>query len=212
MKFVIGNWKMNGSADELDYMIRRLNDIGADCAICVPFTLIRPGTGRISIGAQDCSMHESGSFTGEISPEMIKAAGGGLVIVGHPERRKYFGETDEIVRRKAENAVKSGLLPIICVESAASALACAPGSGNFFIVFEPAESAGANVQPVSKISQMADEIKAALPDATILYGGGAFVQNAREILEIRNISGLLCGRASLKIETFAPIIELAKEF
>ena len=123
---VAGNWKMNGlsgSLVEID-AIRQAADAGesgrAELLVCPPATLIAQAAFRIkgadlSLGGQDCYTHASGAFTGDISAAMLKDAGASYVIVGHSERRNYHHETDELVRAKAEAALKAGLTPIICV-------------------------------------------------------------------------------------------------
>ena len=123
---VAGNWKMNGlsgSLAEID-AIRQAVDAGesgsAELLICPPATLIAQAAFRIqgadlSLGGQDCYTQTSGAFTGDISAAMLKDAGARYVIVGHSERRNYHHETDELVRAKAEAALKAGLTPIICV-------------------------------------------------------------------------------------------------
>ena len=123
---VAGNWKMNGlsgSLAEID-AIRQAADAGesgsAELLVCPPATLIAQAAFRIkgadlSLGAQDCYTEVSGAFTGDISAAMLKDAGARYVIVGHSERRTYHHETDELVRAKAEAALKAGLTPIVCV-------------------------------------------------------------------------------------------------
>ena len=123
---VAGNWKMNGlsgSLVEID-AIRQAVDAGesgpAELLVCPPATLIAQAAFRIkgadlSLGGQDCYTQVSGAFTGDISAAMLKDAGATYVIVGHSERRNYHHETDELVRAKAEAALKAGLTPIVCV-------------------------------------------------------------------------------------------------
>src|SRR5271170_1701921 len=123
---VAGNWKMNGlsaSLGELEAM-RRGADVGeageAELAVCPPATLLAQAAwkikgGKLSLGAQDCHPEPSGAFTGDISAPMLKDAGAAYVIVGHSERRTHHHETDQLVRAKAEAALKAGLTPIICI-------------------------------------------------------------------------------------------------
>src|SRR5579863_9838337 len=123
---VAGNWKMNGlsaSLGEIEAM-RRAADAGAageaELLVCPPATLIAQAAwrirgGKLSLGAQDCHPEPSGAFTGDISAEMLKDAGATYVIVGHSERRTLHHETDELVRAKAEAALKAGLVAIVCV-------------------------------------------------------------------------------------------------
>src|SRR5271165_3981984 len=124
--FVAGNWKMNGlsgSLVEIEAM-RRAADAGeagaAELVVCPPATLLAQAAwklkgGKLGLGAQDCHPEASGAFTGDISAPMLKDAGAAYVIVGHSERRTHHHETDELVRAKAEAALKAGLTPIVCV-------------------------------------------------------------------------------------------------
>ena len=117
MKFIVGNWKMNGTAETLTQMQESLAGINTEnrVILCVPFTIIAGGQGFAAIGAQDVSAHDHGAYTGEISAKMLADAGAKYVIVGHSECRMYHGDTNEIVRTKAEMALSNGLTPIICV-------------------------------------------------------------------------------------------------
>src|SRR5271168_1182713 len=123
---VAGNWKMNGlsaSLGEIEAMRRAADarDAGeAELLVCPPATLLAQAAWRIkggglSLGAQDCHPDPHGAYTGDISAPMLKDAGATYVIVGHSERRSYHDETDELVRAKAEAALKAGLTPIVCV-------------------------------------------------------------------------------------------------
>ena len=123
---VAGNWKMNGlsgSLAEIDAM-RQAADAGesgdAELLVCPPATLLAQAAwrikgGELGLGAQDCATEPSGPFTGDISAAMLRDAGASYVIVGHSERRMHHNETDELVRAKAEAALKAGLIPIVCV-------------------------------------------------------------------------------------------------
>ena len=122
---VAGNWKMNGLTAQLKE-VRLLADmlkgvrLGCDVMVCPPNTLIRPvvqllGTSRIKVGGQDCHSAAAGAYTGDISAEMLEDAGCVAVIVGHSERRARHGETDALVRAKAEAAHRAGLTAIICI-------------------------------------------------------------------------------------------------
>ena len=124
---VAGNWKMNGlraSIAELEAMIAdtRARTFATDLMICPPATLVPSFAevargSAIAIGAQDCHAEVSGAFTGDLSAEMLKDAGASAVIVGHSERRALHGEGDELVKAKAEAAVRAGLIAIVCVGS-----------------------------------------------------------------------------------------------
>ena len=117
MKIIAGNWKMNGSRAALGEMIDAITPVRTEnrVILCVPFTMVRAGTDKVAIGAQDISAHEKGAYTGEVSGTMLAEAGAKYVIVGHSERRMYHDETNDIVRQKAQMALENGLTPIICV-------------------------------------------------------------------------------------------------
>ena len=122
-KLIAGNWKMNGlmaSLSEVDAVKAGIGGSSAEVAICPPATLIaaavaRASGSRLVIGAQDCHAKASGANTGDISAEMVADAGGKLIIVGHSERRADHGETDAVVRAKAEAVWRAGLLAVLCV-------------------------------------------------------------------------------------------------
>ncbi|MCL2331349.1 MAG: triose-phosphate isomerase [Proteobacteria bacterium] len=118
MKIIAGNWKMNGTAESLDKMLAALAVVKTEnkVIICPPFTLLAAAKNtHTATGAQDVSMHESGTYTGEISAAMIAETGAKYVIVGHSDRRQNHAETNEIVAAKAAKALQHELIPIICV-------------------------------------------------------------------------------------------------
>ena len=119
-----GNWKMNKSSSEaavlIDELIPAVKDANCEVVICVPFTSIAVAVDKcagtnIHVGAQNCHFADSGAFTGEISADMLVEARVTHVIIGHSERRQYFGETDETVNLRAKQAISKGLTAIICV-------------------------------------------------------------------------------------------------
>lgn len=240
--FVAGNWKMNGlsaSLSELEAM-RRAADAGeageAELAVCPPATLLAQAAAklkgsRLALGAQDCSPEPSGAFTGDISAPMIKDAGAAYVIVGHSERRTLHHETDELVRAKAEAALKAGLVPIVCVgetraereagQQAAVVIrqlrrSLPPGatSETVVVAYEPIWAIGTGVTPTRKdIAAMHNGIRAMLADMygppcakiRVLYGGSVKPSNCQELLTLDNVDGALVGGASLKAADFLAI-------
>ena len=203
MKYVIGNWKMNGNKA----LLARFPTLPNNAALCVPHHLIEKG-----LGAQDCSAHESGAFTGEISARMIADAGAKICIVGHSERRRYHGETNEIVKQKAARCIESGIIPIICVENPEQVAESVPEYGEKVIIaFEPPGSIGTGVVPTAdEIKKTHEEIGTAAPNTIILYGGSVDSKNAREILAIENVGGVLVGGASLDPEKFMEIVNAGR--
>jgi triosephosphate isomerase len=226
MKFIIGNWKMNGSVSMLREFYDKLGDIQTNnkIIICPPFTLLNTGLNKpnnIDLGAQNCSINENGAYTGDISATMIADTGAKYVIIGHSERRKYHDETNETVAISSTRATQAGLIPIICVgedltnkENGQTLKiietqiknSIPAGLSNFIIAYEPVWAIGTGFVPsVPEIEQIHTRI-AELTSAPILYGGSVNASNSGQILSIKNVSGVLIGGASLKIDEFVSII------
>lgn len=239
---VAGNWKMNGlraSAAELEAMIAAYDtplQARAELVVCPPATLLgafpalAAGTG-LTIGAQDCHPDPSGAHTGDISAEMIADAGAGFVIVGHSERRADHGETDALVRSKAEAAHRAGLVAIVCVgeseaeRDAGKALDVVVGQidgsvpngatgENLVIAYEPIWAIGTGRTPSEgDIEEMHRAIRQALrarfgaeaESIRLLYGGSVKPENAGTILKLADVDGALVGGASLKATSFIGI-------
>ena len=239
---VAGNWKMNGltaSLLELKAM-REAVDAGkagaAELAVCPPATLLAQAAsalkgGKVSLGAQDCHAKDSGAFTGDIAAPMIKDAGAQYVIVGHSERRQYHGETDAVVKAKAEAALKSGLIAIVCVgetraeREAGKAIEVVstqvrgslPAGGapeTVVVAYEPVWAIGTGLTPTpadvaevhAAIRKLLGEVYgAAGAKLRILYGGSVKPSNAKELLGLANVDGALVGGASLKAVDFMAI-------
>lgn len=234
---IAGNWKMNGlaaAAAEVDALITLMGGAAPDdrdVLICPPATLVSALASKYSdegvqIGGQDCHTAASGAHTGDISAAMLADAGAAYVIVGHSERRADHGESDAVVKAKAEAAINAGLTPIICVgetreqREAGRELAIVgdqlagslPNSGAAFVVaYEPVWAIGTGLTPTNEdISAMHDFIRSKTPEGTrLLYGGSVKPANAKEILTITNVNGALVGGASLKAADFHPIVAAA---
>ncbi|WEO69961.1 triose-phosphate isomerase [Rhizobium rhizogenes] len=243
-RLIVGNWKMNGlTADlsEIEEVAWNIGELSADVAICPPATLLQSAVritagSRLLLGAQDCSPQEGGAYTGDISARMIADCRARIVILGHSERRQYQGETDAIVRRKAETALRAGLIPVICVgETEAEHLrqetlavlksqlqGCLPAETKetgLVIAYEPVWSIGTGRVPdQSEILSAHACIRASLIDAfgsvgaelRILYGGSVKPENSAEILSLENVDGVLVGGASLRAESFLQICEATR--
>ncbi len=234
---------MNGlraSLDELTALAAMMTTGEAPRAIvviCPPATILaavaRQGaTSGILAGGQDCHPAASGAHTGDIAAGMLADAGAQYVIVGHSERRAAHGETDDLVRAKAEAAIGAGLKPIICVgeteaerdSGRAEAVVASQLAGSIpdavdqhalIVAYEPVWAIGTGRTPSNDdIAQMHNSIRAHLVErfgdrgntVHILYGGSLKPQNAREILAIDNVNGGLVGGASLLAKDFATII------
>lgn len=232
MKIIAGNWKMNGSIKELETMISDLNSIQTQntVIICPPFTMLNKGSDKVSIGAQDISAHDAGAFTGEVSGKMLSESGVKYAIVGHSERRMYHSETNEIVAKKASNAIENNIIPIICIGETISekedgktleiiesglrgSIPTGASKDNIIIAYEPRWAIGAGLTPTSDEIALAHDLIAKilesmnLAGAPILYGASVNGDNALEIMSISNVDGVLVGGAALKSEKFIPIIK-----
>ncbi|GAA6164980.1 triose-phosphate isomerase [Pelagimonas sp. KU-00592-HH] len=238
-KLAAGNWKMNGlkaSLAELTALAAAPAPSQTDRLICPPLTLIAQAagvSGGIAIGGQDCHTATSGAHTGDVSAEMLADAGATSVIVGHSERREDHGETDALVRTKAEAIWAAGLTSIICLgESLAQREAGetldvigsqlegstpdASTGANTVIAYEPIWAIGTGLIPtLEQIAEVHDFIRAKLvarfgEDGNairILYGGSVKPSNATEIFAVSNVDGALVGGASLKATDFQAIID-----
>ncbi len=240
---IAGNWKMNktpSEAADLAAAIAKITDFQCEVVICPPFVDLFyakraiEGT-AVKLGAQNCHWAESGAFTGEISADMLIEAGCEYVIIGHSERRQYFGETDETVNRRTKAALAKGLKVILCVgelkeEREAGTTESvierqvrlglkdltAEEMANVVIAYEPVWAIGTGLTATSEqaeevckfIRSLIAELFGAgtAEETTIQYGGSMNAKNAAELLAMPDIDGGLIGGAALKPEDFAVII------
>ena len=247
---IAGNWKMNMLASQIKPFASAVRPVSneadyCDVLMCVPFPLIPAAIrsfkdAHISVGAQNMSEHDSGAYTGEVSGAQLKDIGTSYVIIGHSERRTLFGETDELVGKKARAAVDCGLKPIICVGETEvqrdagvtkevitlqmrSALAHIPPERmrRVVVAYEPVWAIGTGRTPTpEEAEEVCSLIRAVIRttfDArtargtTILYGGSMTEKNAAELLARPNIDGGLISGASLDPEKFCEIIRAANQ-
>lgn len=248
-KIVAGNWKMNLEYNEglsiFSEVINMVNDeiTGPQTAIvCCPYTYLHSlaqlvkGHSKISVGAQNCHQEEAGAFTGEISAKMIRSVDAQYVILGHSERRQYFGESNDLLAKKTEVVLSNSLKPIFCIGETLEERE----SNRFFEVIKSQLSEGLfhlqqaqfvqvviAYEPVWAIgtgktasAAQAQEIHAFIrreiaakfgqetaDDITILYGGSCNTKNAHELFSQTDIDGGLIGGASLKSRDFVDIIK-----
>ena len=211
-------------------------NVNCDVILCVPDTLIREmseKTKNIFSGGQNCHIEASGAFTGDISAEMIKDAGASHVIVGHSERRVNYNENNKLIKSKAQAALNEGLKAIICIgetlneretgitldiikKQLLDSLPQEITGETIIIAYEPVWAIGTGLTPsIEQITEVHDFIRAELENnygkkighsVNILYGGSMNAKNAHEISAIENVNGGLVGGASLKAESFIPII------
>lgn len=244
-KFIAGNWKMNKTVAETREFIKELIPLvkGANnrVALCVPFTdlvaavEVAKGT-NIGIGAQNVHWAESGAFTGEISAAMLKEAGVEYVVVGHSERRQYFGETDQTVLKRTLAALNAGLKPIVCVgETLAERESgkmqevlkrqteeglkdvSAKQMQDVVIAYEPVWAIGTGKTATNEEANdaigfirsiLANKFGNTVADKTyIQYGGSMNEKNAADLLSMSEIDGGLIGGASLVPQKFQAIVK-----
>jgi triosephosphate isomerase len=239
---IAGNWKMNGlksAMGEFGAMLAGAAAVAgkADLLVCPPATLIAAFADRaqaskgLAIGAQDCHPKPSGAHTGDISAEMLADAGASAIIVGHSERRADHGETDILVRQKAEAAWRAGLVAIVCIgetqrqRDAGETLDICGGqlnlsvpdgarADNLVVAYEPVWAIGTGLTPTAaNVEQIHRFIRGLLiarfndqgSRIRILYGGSVKPSNARELMAVANVDGALVGGASLKAADFLAI-------
>jgi triosephosphate isomerase len=240
---IAGNWKMHGlkaSMGELEAMLAAAARPGVDLLVCPPATLLaafaaRASGSAVKVGAQDCHWEASGAHTGDLSAPMLADAGASHVIVGHSERRADHGETDAVVRRKAEAVQAAGMVPILCIgetleqrdagetlaviarQLAGSLPAPRPPAGALqdsrplVVAYEPVWAIGTGRTPtVAQVAEVHGAIRDRVgPDVAILYGGSVKPSNAAELLAVPNVDGALVGGASLKAADFLAIAAAA---
>ncbi len=242
-KLVVGNWKMNGSRLANAELLAALTAAGpwsCDVAVCAPFPYLADVAlslqgGRMTWGAQDCSSHEAGAYTGEVAAAMLAEFGCRYVIVGHSERRAYHAESDQLVADKAKIALAHGLTPIVCVgETLAereggqtdivvkrqmSAVIHTLGHciSQVVVAYEPVWAIGTGKTATPEQAQavhalLRTQLHAATPkveEMHILYGGSVKADNAPSLFSQPDIDGGLIGGASLKAADFAAICRAA---
>ena len=246
---IAGNWKMNMTPSEAEKLVNELKPMvegknGCDVVVCVPFvdiaTVVNATKGtNIKVGAQNVHFKKNGAYTGEISADMLKECGVEYVVIGHSERRQYFGETDETVNLRLKAALEAGITPILCVgevltereqDVTAEVVARqtkialldvdADAVKNVIIAYEPVWAIGTGK---TATSDQADEVCGIIRDVlaakygkdvaesvTIQYGGSMKPDNAAELLSKYHVDGGLIGGASLKAADFTAIVDAAQ--
>lgn len=243
---VAGNWKMNTTLPEGVALAKEVNealkaaDAKCDVIVCVPFTHLASVNAvidsNLGLGAENCADHASGAYTGEVSAAMVASTGAKYVILGHSERRQYYGETSAILREKLALALANGLKPIFCVgevleqredgtyndvvkaqiEEALFQLTPEEFS-NIILAYEPVWAIGTGKTATADQAQdMHAHIRSVVAakygkeiadNTSILYGGSCKPSNAREIFAKPDVDGGLIGGAALKCADFMGIVE-----
>lgn len=239
---IAGNWKMYKTLGEAVDFIKGIKPQVADVTertilVCPPYPVLKEAGNmiagsNISLGAQNLFWEEEGAFTGEVSAPMLKAVGCQYVIIGHSERRQYFGETDETVNKKLQAALKHGLISIVCVGETLAQRE----SGETYKVIEKQIKDGLKTlsedqwklvviayEPVWAIGtgktatpEQAQEVhafirgllpKTVAQEIRILYGGSVKPENIKELMSKPDIDGGLVGGAALKVDSFAKLVK-----
>jgi len=221
---IAGNWKMfKGPSETLEFFDRFEIPDGVEVVICPPFVSLEAAVGEEwTIYAQNVHWAAEGAFTGEISAAMLVELGVSGAIVGHSERRQWFGETDETVAKRCRAALETGLSVIACVgetEAEREAgeteavlrrqVAVIPRHENLVIAYEPVWAIGTGKTATPEIAEEAHVLIKSLHPTRVLYGGSVKPDNAAELLAQRNVDGALVGGASLDPESFAAICRAA---
>jgi len=246
---IAGNWKMNATPDEAKKLVEDIKPLVSnatcDVVVCVPYVdlttvLEAVKDSNVKVGAENCHWEEKGAFTGEISAPMLKAMNVEYVIIGHSERRQYFGETDVTVNKRVKAALASGLKVILCVgerlEEREQGVTCelvamqtkialggisTEDMKNIIIAYEPVWAIGTGK---TATSEQANEVNLAIRQTvaqlygkevgdatTVQYGGSMNAANADELLAQPDVDGGLIGGASLKPADFAAIVTAASK-
>lgn len=242
---IAGNWKMNNTKAEAEQLITALKPLvkdvtRTDVVVCVPFTCIEKVKklvkgSKIKVGAQNVAWADKGAFTGEISAAMLKEVGTEYVIIGHSERRQYFGETDKSVNMRLVQALKNELKPIVCIgetldernggkteivlrtqlEGGLEGLT-ADDMKNVVIAYEPVWAIGTGVTATAEQANTTIKFirktlakmftRPVANKVRIQYGGSMNAKNASELMAMSDIDGGLIGGASLKAEDFSKVV------
>lgn len=241
---IAGNWKMNKTPKEAFELIDELKplvkDSEADVVVCPPFVCLQAakdaiGDSNIALGAQNMHFEESGAYTGEIAPSMLKELGVEYVILGHSERREYFKETDELINKKVITAFENDLIPIMCVgetleqreegiteklveEQTRKGLQNLKASDaeRIVIAYEPVWAIGTGKTATKEqANEVISFIRSIVKDmfggdvaekVRIQYGGSMNPKNVAELMSMSDIDGGLIGGASLKAEDFSKVV------
>ncbi len=244
-KIVAGNWKMNTTLQEGVGLAKDVNEalkhaeVECDVVICVPFTHLAPVNEvidyKLGLGAENCADHKSGAYTGEVSASMVASTGATYVILGHSERRQYYGETAETLKEKVALALDNNLTPIFCIgevleqrengsyldvvksqiEDALFGLSAAEFS-KLVLAYEPVWAIGTGKTATDDQAQeMHAHIRSVIAgkygkeiadNTSILYGGSCKPSNARALFAKPDVDGGLIGGASLDAESFMGIV------
>jgi triosephosphate isomerase len=222
-KWVVANWKMNGSKNLLNEYKKTFQNC-EKLIVCPPFIYLEELAG-LNFGAQNIHQQLKGAYTGEISASMLVEFGVKYCLVGHSERRQHFHETNETVRAKAEICLGADITPIICICETLEQyeanqttevlekqlVKCLPSKPGFWMAYEPVWAIGTGKTPTTdEISAVHFMLRKKLPNTKLLYGGSVNGDNAATIFAIPNVDGALVGGASLDVAAVAVILKHAR--
>jgi triosephosphate isomerase len=227
---IAGNWKMyKGPAETAEFCLglREQELQGVDVVVCPPFVSLAvavqllAGT-EIAVAAQNVHWEDEGAYTGEVSAPMLRELGVYGAIVGHSERRQYFGETDETVGNRVHAALEAGLFVIACIGETEDErergktedvlrrqLSVLEPDDNLVLAYEPVWAIGTGKTATPELAQDAHAFVKSLLDAPVLYGGSVKPENAADLLAQPDVDGALVGGASLELESFTAICRAA---
>ncbi|MCZ2203765.1 triose-phosphate isomerase [Bartonella sp. A05] len=245
---VAGNWKMNGTGESLGELRAIASGVSSDrghlfeALICVPATLLSRASDvldgeKLFLGGQDCHIHDSGPYTGDISAFMLKEAGASHVIIGHSERRTVYHESDAIVCAKVQTAWRAGLVALVCIgetleehknsqvfdvlaQQLEDSLPDGATEQNLIIAYEPIWAVGTGKTPtladVERVHGfIRDKVYSRFGDdgckMRLIYGGSVKTSNASELLSLPHVNGVLVGGASLKANDFLTICDVYRK-
>lgn len=234
-KLILANWKMNkdfsdipGFVSYIKENVKNLNNV----AVCVPSVMLKTfadeTNGSFGVGAENCHFAASGAYTGEVSAQMVKSAGATHVIIGHSERRQYFGEQNDFLNKKLLAVLDSGLTPIFCIgetleqkpnfeevlgKQIKEGCAGVKDFSKVIVAYEPVWAIGTgNVATIDDIKKVHDYIRKVFKsefgaEIKLVYGGSVTPDSSKEILSLNTVDGVLVGGASLDPVKFTKIIE-----
>ena len=227
---IAGNWKMyKGPAETAEFCLglREQELDGVEVVVCPPFVSLAvavqllAGT-EIAVAAQNVHWEDEGAYTGEVSARMLRELGAYGAIVGHSERRQYFGDTDETVSKRVHTALEAGLFVIACIGETAEErergktedvlrrqLSVLEPDDNLVLAYEPVWAIGTGKTATPEMAQEAHAFVKSRLDAPVLYGGSVKPDNAAELLAQPDVDGALVGGASLGLESFTAICRAA---
>ena len=237
-KWIIANFKMYKTLDEAENYAEQIKDLVFDCrekiVICPSFVCVDKMASllkesNVLVGAQNCAEEAEGAYTGEVSAKMLVSAGAKVVIIGHSERRRYYNDSDDKIANKLKQALKEELIPVVCladeggknieetIRDQLSVILSGVVETNIVLAFEPVWAIGTGKtmelkdieQTLSLVKEIAKEFLGYMPE--VLYGGSVTANNAKDILNLRSVDGVLVGGASKNPYEMAKICKARTE-